>query len=82
MRDLFHVLRTERLTLEEVDSGGVRFWYGQSTENSTLSTPSAISVQTKAGVEKLPLQVTTRLRSSTASVARVRGGRRRDGCGH
>jgi hypothetical protein len=34
--------------------------YGQSTENSTLSTPSAITVQRKAGAEKLPLQVATR----------------------
>src|SRR6266478_2506062 len=34
--------------------------YGQSTENGTLSAPSAATVQAKAGAEKLPLRVTTR----------------------
>ena len=33
--------------------------YGQSTENSTFCTPSAVTAQRKAGAEKLPLNVTT-----------------------
>src|SRR5262249_12042152 len=46
--------------------------YGQSTENSTLSMPSAMTVQRKAGGEKLPLQVTTRFSVRYCAGVRLR----------
>ena len=58
MRDFLMIVPGQRLALEKLhcckfDS------YGQSTENSTLCMPSAVTAQRNAGAEKLPLNVTT-----------------------